>query len=155
MTLHGTQEDWQRLLEKTRGIRRLDIGLDWWLDHLEPLLQQLLSTYKGRPDSVWWSQVLTKESYGSGGQYSLRGWLRFLFPYTGGLQKIDFARGRTDASDIPEGYVKCPFKLDDHGVVSDCQLIAGLPGVKVTEDGGVAPCMGWLVQKVAGKKESE
>ena len=56
---------------------------------------------------------------------------------------------------FPGGYVKCPFKLDNNGVVSDCQLVAGIPGVKVTEDGGVAPCMGWLVQKVARGKESD
>ena len=51
--------------------------------------------------------------------------------------------------------MKCPFKLDDHGAVHECQLVAGLPGVEVTEDGGVAPCMGWLVRKVKGANEDK
>lgn len=132
----------------------MEIGLDWWLDHLELVLQQLANTYEGQVDSVWWSQVLTERSYGSGGQSSVGGWVRFFFPYTEGLQKVNFGRSTIDAEDVPKGYVKCPFKLDDHGAVQECRLVAGLPGVKITEDGGVAPCMGWLVQKVTGENET-
>lgn len=149
VTLHGSLEDRQRLLEKARALRQLQIGLDWWLDSLEPVLQRFLNTYEGRADSDWWEKVLTASSYGSGGQYTIDGWLRFFFPYTDGGEKVDLKhRTGIDAGDVPRGSVECPFKLDDNGAVTDCQLVAGSFGVKITEDGGVAPCLGWLVRKV-------
>jgi hypothetical protein len=130
----------------------LQIGLDWWLDRLEPVLQQFLETYEGRADNDWWGRVITNRAYGSGGGLdSISGWVRFFFPYTDGGDLATFEEEHLDASNLPRGYVECPFKLDEKGPVTDCQLLAGSFGVKITKDGGAAPCMGWLVRKAEGE----
>lgn len=48
MTLHGSLEDWKRVQEKARALRALDVGLDWWLDALDPVLQEFINTYQGK-----------------------------------------------------------------------------------------------------------
>ncbi|GAQ90139.1 hypothetical protein KFL_006050020 [Klebsormidium nitens] len=93
--LQGSLEDWHRLLAKARALRALEIGLDRWLDDLEPVLEKLIDTYSGNVDQDWWSRVLTgRESYGSGGpRRYYDGWFSAFFPYTAEGDPTDFERG--------------------------------------------------------------
>lgn len=82
VTLHGTLEDWKRVVDKARALRSLSIGLDWWLDKLDPILEQLVATYRGDVDQEWWSQVLSTAGYQSGPSPDyIDGWVCAFFPY--------------------------------------------------------------------------
>lgn len=154
VTLHGTSDDWERLLEKARALDALDIGLDWWLETMIPVLEKLLETYKGHVDEDWWSRVMSKyERYGSGGGagtivYS--GWICAFFPYDlrGDVVRRRWNENEMKEEQVPKGLSECPFKIDDNGRESDNVLIAGSCAVCLTEDGlGVQPCIGWMVKK--------
>lgn len=58
---------------------------------------------------------------------------------------------RIEGRKLPKGLVECPFVLNDDGMKSDGLLVAGSCGVTVTEDGGVMPCIGWLVKRDSKK----
>ncbi|GAQ84728.1 hypothetical protein KFL_002030110 [Klebsormidium nitens] len=152
VTLHGTLEDWSRLVEKARALRALSIGLDWWLDKLDPVLEQLMATYRGNVDHDWWSQVLSTSGYRSGPSPDyITGWVCAFFPYDEEKGKT-FPRKNIFEDNPPKGLVECPFIIRDARVrppvETDNLLVAGSCGVSVTEDGrGVTPCIGWLVKK--------
>ncbi|GAQ79529.1 hypothetical protein KFL_000320280 [Klebsormidium nitens] len=155
VTLHGTSDDWERLLEKARALDALDIGLDWWLETLVPVLEKLLETYKGHVDEDWWSRVMNKyERYGSGGGpgttiYS--GWICAFFPYKILGDVVRRNGNEIKDEEVPKGLSECPFKINDNGRELDNVLVAGSCAVCVTEDGlGVQPCIGWLVKKSSG-----
>ncbi|GAQ90140.1 hypothetical protein KFL_006050030 [Klebsormidium nitens] len=150
--LHGTLDDWHTLLARARALRALEIGLDWWLDVLEPVLEKLIETYSGNVDEDWWSHVFTREEFnGSGGGVFFDGWFQAFFPYTVKGKQARF--GRLDAGDVPSGMVNCPFTIIENGRQTDSELVAGSFGARVTEDGGVAPYIGWLVKK-KGEEEA-
>ncbi|GAQ81701.1 hypothetical protein KFL_000880150 [Klebsormidium nitens] len=150
VSLHGTLADWERLVTKARALRALNIGLNKWLDRLEPVLEKLVDTYRGKVDQDWWSRVIhEKESYGSGPTpHGISGWVCAFFPYE---RNGDELRPCTSlvSDKIPKGLVECPFIINDNGAETDNLLVAGSCGVTVTEDGrGVMPCIGWLVKRV-------
>ncbi|GAQ86296.1 hypothetical protein KFL_002810040 [Klebsormidium nitens] len=152
VTLHGMLADWEALTEKTRALRALNIGLDWWLDTLETVLERLVGTYRGNVDQDWWSRVLSAESGHQSGPspQHISGWLCAFFPYEE-VKGVMRRRKAIDRENPPSGLVECPFILVDArvkpGVQTDNLLVAGSCGVSVTEDGkGVMPCTGWLVK---------
>eukprot|EP00884_Botryococcus_braunii_P014631 jgi/Botrbrau1/23169/Bobra.0041s0020.1 len=116
VTLHGTLEDWLRVQEKASALRALDVGLDLWLDALDPILQELINTYQGKVNEQFWSLVINKSQHfgsGSGKPDTINGWITRFFPY-GKYKQI-----RTDLTEpmthetVPEGRVACPFELGE------------------------------------------
>ena len=51
-----------------------EIGLSTWWMKIENITNQLLQTYQGNPNKDWWSRIITKERFGSGGQVDFKGW---------------------------------------------------------------------------------
>ena len=47
ITLTGTPEDWQSILDRTRKLRAY--GIDWWVDDLEPILEEFVKASNGNP----------------------------------------------------------------------------------------------------------
>lgn len=133
----------------------MGIGLDWWLDVLEPVLEKLIETHSGHVDADWWSHVMTKQvSYGSGGDREwFEGWVCAFFPYTSKGKPTHFERGLS-RGEVPTGLVNCPFDLDDNGHVTKNVLVAGSFGARVMDDGGVAPYIGWLVKRDGSEDEA-
>lgn len=158
VTLHGTLADWEGLAAKARALRALNIGLDWWLDRLDPVLERLVTTYRGNVDQDWWSRVLSAESGHQSGPYvkHISGWVCAFFPYEEVKGVLHRRRG-ISRENPPSGLVECPFILVDErfgvpGVETHNLLVAGSCGVSVTEEGkGVMPCTGWLVKTDPGK----
>ena len=153
VTLHGKLADWEALAEKARALRALDIGLDWWLDTLEPVLERLVDTYRGVVDRDWWSRVLSAASGHQSGPRPehISGWACAFFPYEEVKGVMHRRTTGISSRNPPSGLVECPFVLvDSRGrqpVETDNLLVAGSCGVSVTEDGrGVTPCIGWLVK---------
>lgn len=160
VTLHGTLEDWSRLVQKARALRALPIGLDWWLDKLDPGLEQLVATYRGHVDRDWWSHVLSRSGYRSGPDPDhINGWVCAFFPYDE-KKGNTFPRKDIHEDKPPKGLVECPFILrdarDSPRVDSRHLLVAGSCGVSLTDDGcGVTPCIGWLVKKDSNDKSGK
>ena len=88
VTLTGTPEDWQSVLERTRKLETY--GLGWWVSELEPILKEFVNASKGKPDSEFWRSIVKKyrpgEMRGPGcgmdlGSTDFDGWFLKFLPY--------------------------------------------------------------------------
>ncbi|RIB10012.1 hypothetical protein C2G38_1887320, partial [Gigaspora rosea] len=76
VTLEGTLEDWMKLQEKVVHLRKLNLELDFWLDRLEPVIWNLVATYRGEVDEDFWGRIVKIDKvFGSGGGTFVSGWL--------------------------------------------------------------------------------
>nr|CAG8648685.1 13011_t:CDS:2 [Entrophospora candida] len=151
ITLTGTLEDWMKIQEKLVQLRKLNLDLDFWLNKLDPIIGEFVSTYKGEIHEDFWSRVLSYQSYGSG-EPTLSGWITTFFPYTcdghplGGIAKL---------GDLPYGRVSVPFigSFDEVGMDLKLQLVTGFIGHKqesVNNNDGdveiiVSPVISWAI----------
>ncbi|KAF0534190.1 hypothetical protein F8M41_010111 [Gigaspora margarita] len=139
VTLEGTLEDWMKLQEKVAHLRKLNLELDFWLDRLEPVIWNLVATYRGEVDEDYWGRIVKIDKvFGSGGGTFVSGWLINFFPYKEGEVKVQ---------DIPDGIVGVPFDVDG----TELKFIAGFIGAnqEILEgsDGEsvVSPVIGWSI----------
>ncbi|CAG8801886.1 11453_t:CDS:1 [Gigaspora margarita] len=139
VTLEGTLDDWMKLQEKVVQLRKLNLELDFWLDRLEPVIWNLVATYRGEIDEDFWGRIVKIDQvFGSGGGTFVSGWLMNFFPYKEGEIKVD---------DIPDGIVGVPFDIDE----TELKFIAGFIGAnqEILEgsDGEsvVSPVIGWSI----------
>ncbi len=58
ITLKGTPEDWQRVLEKARKLSQY--GLDGWVKELEPILTEFVRAAEGHPNQHFWQCIVKK-----------------------------------------------------------------------------------------------
>ncbi|RGB28665.1 hypothetical protein C1646_715513 [Rhizophagus diaphanus] len=144
ITLEGTLEDWTKLQEKVIQLRQLDLDMDFWLDKLDPVVWQLVETYKGNVDEEFWSKIISLQSFGSGPSY-VTGWTMALFPYKNDGKKLD--GNRITPEDFPDGRVEVPFTTDT-GL--SLNFVAGFLGAQQkslenSDELVVSPVIGWFV----------
>ncbi len=155
ITLQGTPADWRRVREKASGLR--GYGLDWWIDELDPVLEQFVRASEGDVDIEFWQDMVKKQrpdqlrtvSCQPGDELTeFDGWFLKFFPYD--------MNGRTPEKIVymhellPE-FVRTPFKyvvVDSAGHVLaeyDMDFWSGFIGVKIGDNGAVIPRIGWMV----------
>lgn len=157
ITLKGTPEDWQRVLDKTRQLR--GYGLDGWVKRLEPVLKEFVCAAEGHPRQKFWQGMVKKRRISElkGGGCSpekptaLDGWLLTFFPDENGktLDRISHLK------DMPSECVRVGFKyrvIDpmQGTVISETplELWAGFIGAEVdTHHNRLIPKVGWLVRQ--------
>ena len=164
ITLKGTPQDWQRVLDKTRKLEKY--GLQEWVKSLEPVLTEFVLAAEGKPNREFWQCIVKKdrvEELKGGGCSSakpteLDGWLLKLFPDKDGktLDKVP----KTKSMDSER--VRVGFKYDvidpaEGTVVSETpmELISGFVGIAVDSiTGKMTPRIGWLVRIANEEAES-
>jgi len=143
--MKGTQQDWERFCTKITELRKTlkpieDImGLTLWWDKAEDISNKLLDTYNGNPDTDWWSRIITKERFGSGGQTKLQGWFM--------VDLLNVANAK-NISDAPSGLVSVPMTITDGHNEEQAAVVAGMIGYKLhigdqTRVPTVEPLHGW------------
>ena len=132
----GTEDDWRKLKSKFIALREILapvkmhlVGLGYWWEKVEVILQKLIDTYTGKPDLKWWSHIFNKKDpWGSGPSYTvLKGW--FI---------EDFLNGRnvkTLEEIVPSGLTTCPLILEGEGYPTpvNATLVAGIAGIQVDD----------------------
>jgi len=58
VTLTGTPDDWQSILDRTRKLSAY--GIDWWVKDLEPILTEFVNASKGKPNVNFWKSIVKK-----------------------------------------------------------------------------------------------
>ena len=156
ITLQGTVEDWQRVLEKTKCLKQY--GLESWVNTLEPILNEFIQAANGHPNQAFWKSIVKKQNITElkGGACSpdnpteLDGWLLKFFPDESG-QTLDKVK---HTKEMPSEYVRVNFKyrvvnLANGNLISETpmELWAGFVGAKVdTTSNMLIPKLGWLVR---------
>ncbi|MBR0175475.1 MAG: DUF4419 domain-containing protein [Bacteroidales bacterium] len=167
ITLTGTPQDWQKVLDKTLALK--EFGMGWWVSDLEPILKQFIKASEGSPDLSFWKDIVkkTRPQTIQGPTCGKKpvtltefdGWFLKLFPYDG--------KGRTPGkvtigSNMLRETVCVPFKCKEvtpSGDIvseSDLELVAGLVGI--TEDiatFALTPKIGWFVRVPESKESKE
>ncbi|KAJ7350143.1 hypothetical protein OS493_038219 [Desmophyllum pertusum] len=148
----GTEDDWSKLKSKLKVLRTLlepiendlDLPLEWW-DVVEKVFCKLLATYQGRPESEWWSHIMSYQNVYASGIYFVPGEYR----YTGWI--TEFLEGNKYAMDIERmtsGLVSAPLNLKHpSGMEDTASVVAGMLGFTVHIDDAkevsVQPFQGW------------
>ncbi|KAB8145807.1 DUF4419 domain-containing protein [Chloroflexia bacterium SDU3-3] len=77
ITLLGTPADWQSV--RQRALALGEYGLEWWVDELRPILDELVASAEGKVDRAFWQSFF---HYRSGSLVQeMTGWIQVLFPY--------------------------------------------------------------------------
>ena len=55
ITIEGTVDDWKKLRDRALGLAQYD--LVWWVEALEPVLDQFVAASSGSVDEQFWSTM--------------------------------------------------------------------------------------------------
>jgi hypothetical protein len=159
ITLDGTPEDWQKVLDKTRALSKY--GLEWWTSDLEVILKEFVKASEGHADRGFWQDIVMKNRPGEGHRgrncspnkgHTLNGWFVKFFPFN--------KDGRTPqpiktVSSMMAEMVQVDFRYirfrDTYGNGKEefpMQLLAGIVGIEEdTSSYTLSPKIGWMVVK--------
>lgn len=150
--LAGEIDDWIKLREKTEQLLS-QFELDFWLEHLLPILDRFIAAFKGDIDTKFWGSIAKLHStYGSGASTYLNGWIQDFFPYlcNGSLNRCigawraefektpgsDDAKlqryyrsGGMDYADVPIGLNTCPFIWEYYGKTIPMHFVGAISAV--------------------------
>lgn len=167
ITLKGSPEDWQKVLDKVRCLKKYH--LEKWVSDLEDILKEFVKASKGNHNTSFWQSIVKKRHIDQikAGNWCLTdpkkityldGWFLKFFPN---------ALGETPDSvvwnhDMPQEMVRVSFRQvltdPDSGMPLDTipmQLWAGFVGVE--EDAkthALSPKIGWLA-RIADEESDE
>jgi len=110
LTLEGTEDDWQRLLEKVRALDTAPLELGWWTNALPPILEHFVKACHGEVDPLFWDDMV-KQRLRYGG-VDLNGWLIKLLPYVRSVRADKLIRN--------------PVVLEEEGTITSENLTSGL-----------------------------
>ena len=153
ITIEGTTDDWQKVLNKTQQLRKYD--LDWWVDDLVPILNEFINASKGNVNKVFWRNIVKKdrpEKFVGGGcswdrPTELDGWFLKFMPYDKKgkrtPQKVTY-----NYKDMPSQVINVDFmyKNLDTGTTTPMEMLCGLVGIEIdTITNAMRPKLGWMV----------
>ena len=79
VTLRGSPDDFQQVINRVNQLRTIFTDFNWWLDTLIPHLKQLKASAEGKADVDWWQKICHR--VGGGSDISmLAGWLADFVP---------------------------------------------------------------------------
>lgn len=125
----GSLEDWQSIVRRSDGLLQFDVDGKWksYIRGLNPILQQLISTYQGEVDVAWWNKVMNMETgrEGSGSTTKVSGWVLRFF----GLED------KCDTDDISSYSIDVPVKIDNKmtGEKKTVHMVGGFGGVHAVD----------------------
>ena len=158
VTLTGTPEDWQKVLEKTQRLEKYGIGK--WTKSLVPILTEFVKASEGKPNQAFWQDMVKKgrldKLVGGGCDFRqptvLDGWILKFFPDENGQTPDEVPHTHKMPSE--RVYVDFKYKVispADGTVLTDIpmQLVAGFIGTEVdTLTHALTPKMGWVVRQM-------
>jgi hypothetical protein len=177
ITLRGTPEDWEKILNKVNHLR--DYGLNNWINALEPILEKIWLSSKGQIDKAFWQKIY-KRSEASGGPH-IFGWIIQFFPYIRiktGLKVIDGKPYSRDtlidnpflgmdpnefdpngfygltADDFPSGLNSFSFNWKYNLLAYQMRCMAGFIAIEQNNTTkALKPKLGWVILEEQNKKK--
>ena len=159
ITLKGSPGDWQKVLDKARGLRKYN--LKKWAGDLEVILEEFVKASEGRPNKEFWQGIVKKRRVDQlqadrgclpnlEKNTKLDGWFLKFFPNEDGETSDSVLWN----SSMPEEMVRVPFKhILIHPVTGEVaktismELWAGFVGVEENaKTHALSPKIGWLAR---------
>ena len=159
ITLKGTPEDWEKVLDKVRGLKKYNLGR--WPDDLEIILQEFVEASKGNPNQKFWQNIVKRRRVDHmkkskaclpdpSGTTWLDGWFLKLFPNREGVTNDSVM---WDTS-MPKEMTRVGFKqvlidpvTGETMMTIPLELWAGFVGIEEDEKTrALTPKIGWLAR---------
>ncbi|MDR1518060.1 MAG: DUF4419 domain-containing protein [Dysgonamonadaceae bacterium] len=155
ITLQGTTEDWEKVLEKTQRLEKYELA--WWTQELEPVLQKIIETSKGKIDKAFWRNIFKKKAEEltrkcGGPPLTIDGWIVKFFPYDkeGNRNNLKELKGDAQGAKLPQEIVKVDLQYIDKQTKKQIplELWAGFVGLEQDEQNfTLTPKIGWMIRK--------
>eukprot|EP01083_Nonionella_stella_P141728 437248_1 len=164
ITLVGSVQDWKNVKNKCQQLEQLNIGLDFWLQHLMPIVDNIVQTVVFLSQNkdkaltkeliAFWDSIYSFENQSGGA--AVTGWAKTLFPYLYDHQivkngELDWQKNgwpHVGPGDFPATYSMCPMKWDYLGKTINCGMYGGIVGIaQQAKTGCMAPIIGWIIAK--------
>lgn len=146
ITIEGTVEDWQKVLNKTQYLSKYD--LQWWTSELCPIIENIIDAKKGKFHRNFWMNMVkihSKNEYGS--PDIITGWISTFYPYTSDGKRTNL-KELSDLYELPTEYVRVPFLFADDSlqIRMKMEFRAGFLGLTQNPtDFTLKPLIGWMV----------
>lgn len=157
VTLTGTADDWQAVMDKTARLRKLGAGS--WASELKPILEQFVQAVQGNPDQEFWQDIVMKKTPSSlrGGGCSfeeptlLDGWFLKLMPFDKDGKPTpakvphtsrNFAR---QMASVPVKYIEVDSLSGQVNRTIPLKLSGGIAGYMTDDNDCVSFHIGWAV----------
>ncbi|NLX80483.1 MAG: DUF4419 domain-containing protein [Proteiniphilum sp.] len=149
ITLLGTTEDWEKVLNKTKELGKYD--LKWWTNELEPILNEFVNASKDEINKEFWRDMFkyhSQEAYGA--PKIIDGWIVKFFPYDKDGKRNDLNK-LIGGGSLPEEMVKVNLKyVKTDGIRTEetmLELWAGFIGLEQNpETYALTPQISWMVR---------
>jgi hypothetical protein len=155
ITLKGTPDDWVSVRDGAAAFA--DYGIEWWTEHLLPVLDQFVAASQGDINTMFW-QNFYKQHGGSGGPF-ISGQVVNFFPYVKGHRGThrnpylgpkaieERMWGGLTSDAVPSALSAAPFTWEYLGRELPMEFIAGFIGVAQDWDTlALRPEIGWAVR---------
>jgi len=148
ITLQGTPEDWQKILDKTKQLGKYELA--WWTKELEPILKEFVKASQGKIDKKFWRNMFkyhSQEKYGA--PNIIDGWIVKFFPYDKDGKRNNLKK-LTGSKTLPEEIVKVDLKHIDSetGITTPLELWAGFVGLEQNmKNYALTPKISWMIRK--------
>jgi len=149
ITLQGTPEDWQKILDKTKQLGKYD--LTWWTKELEPILQKFVNASQGKIDKEFWRNMFkyhSQERYGA--PNIIDGWIVKFFPYNKDGKRNNLRELEGRDGNLPAEIVKVDLNFFEEktGITTPLELWAGFVGLEQNrENFALTPKIAWMIRK--------
>ena len=150
ITLEGTPEDWEKVLDKARRLK--EYKLEWWISELEPLLEEFVKASKGEVNKDFWRNMFkyhSQKKYGA--PDIIDGWIVKFFPYdkNGRRNNLKQLEG---GNSLPDEIVKVDLKYlevrNDTIIETPLELWSGFIGLQQNKDNfALRPQISWMIRK--------
>lgn len=165
VTLKGTPEDWQKVLDKAMKLEKY--GLGWWTSELKPVLQEFVKASQGKINRKFWQRIVkvrsVKELKGGGcsGEKptTLDGWFLSFFPFDSNGKtpnKVPFNTYKMLPEVVKTGFVHNVLDLQGKLISStNMELWAGFIGIdEDTITNTLSPKIGWAVREADNQEDA-
>ena len=159
VTLTGTVEDWQSIVDRTARLQELGAGS--WAAELKPILEQFVQAAQGNPDQAFWQDIVMKNTVASlrGGACSLDkpteldGWFLKFMPYdkdgkpTPDKVPHNYDNMPKQMASVPVKYIEVDTNTGQVVETINLKLSGGIAGYIADEKDCVSFQLGWTVNK--------
>ena len=160
ITIEGTIEDWELLLNKIIEIGNLDEEIIFWTDEIKKIVQKIINTLKTRkPDINFFKNMVQNTDRSKECQPDIiNGWIVKFIPYDKNNNKCNFNSPEFNGltiEQIPSQIVILPFNLINVLQKYDAEIYTGFVGFSQDEKTlAIKPIIGYIIVKVE-KKEND
>lgn len=153
ITLEGIVEDWEKIIEKVKYLKKFD--LEWWVDELTPILEELLKTSKNEIDTSFWRNIYREYINGCGSPEPayIDGWIAKFYPYNMRGERLTLQKlPLYGIEKLPSEVVRVDFQyriFDRGGILLSShpmEFVSGFVGIaQDVETFALRPEIGWAI----------